>query len=92
MRAQMQSGGYVVALDPLDGSSNIDCNVPVGTIFSIFPRKTPRGTRATMEDALRPVSEMVCAGYITYGPAIMMVISWGQVRCVHAFVVCVCVR
>jgi fructose-1,6-bisphosphatase I len=73
-------GSYVVALDPLDGSSNIDCNVPVGTIFSIFKRKTPLGTRATVDDALQPGRDLVCAGYITYGPAVMLVMSWGHVR------------
>jgi fructose-1,6-bisphosphatase I len=46
-------GKYVVAIDPLDGSSNIDVNVSIGTIFSVYRRKTPTGTRATLEDARR---------------------------------------
>eukprot|EP00698_Gefionella_okellyi_P015135 TRINITY_DN4253_c0_g1_i1.p1 TRINITY_DN4253_c0_g1~~TRINITY_DN4253_c0_g1_i1.p1 ORF type:complete len:356 (+),score=83.00 TRINITY_DN4253_c0_g1_i1:89-1156(+) len=70
-------GKYAVALDPLDGSSNIDCNVPVGTIFSIFRRKTPRGTRAAVGDVLQRGRDMVCGGYITYGPSVMLVLTWG---------------
>jgi len=71
-------GKYVVAMDPCDGSSNIACNVPVGTIFGIWERKTPRNQKATLEDALQPGRKMVCAGYLLYGPSSMLVYTTGQ--------------
>lgn len=70
-------GKYVLLFDPLDGSSNIDVNVPVGTIFSVF-RKITRGTRGEMEDMLQPGRRQVAAGYILYGSSTMMVYTTGQ--------------
>ena len=62
-------GNYIVCMDPLDGSSNIDVNVSIGTIFSIYRRVSPRGTRAVLEDFIQPGSKQVCAGYIKIGRA-----------------------
>jgi len=73
---------YCVAIDPLDGSSNIACNVPVGTIFGIWKRKSEKG-KASLNDVLRPGREMVCAGYVLYGPSSMLVYSTGSG--VHGF-------
>ena len=70
-------GKYVLLFDPLDGSSNIDVNVPVGTIFSVF-RKITRGARGEMEDMLQPGRRQVAAGYILYGSSTMMVYTTGQ--------------
>src|ERR1700712_2077053 len=68
---------YIVAMDPLDGSSNIDVNVSVGTIFSIFRRKSPEGA-ATMEDVLQKGVDQVAAGYIIYGSSTMLVYTTGK--------------
>lgn len=77
------SGKYVVLMDPLDGSSNIDVNVSVGTIFSIYRRVTPVGTPVTLEDFLQPGHKQVAAGYVVYGSSTMLVYTTG---CgVHAF-------
>lgn len=74
---------YVVLMDPLDGSSNIDVNVSVGTIFSIYRRVTPVGTPVTEEDFLQPGNRQVAAGYVVYGSSTMLVYTTG---CgVHAF-------
>lgn len=70
-------GKYVLLFDPLDGSSNIDYNVSVGTIFSVFKRKTPSG-RGTLEDVLQKGSDLVAAGYIVYGSSTMLVYSTGN--------------
>lgn len=70
-------GRYLLAFDPLDGSSNIDVNVSVGSIFSIHRAATP-GADAAVEDFLRPGAEQVCAGYAIYGPATMLVLSVGR--------------
>ncbi len=70
-------GKYVLTFDPLDGSSNIDVNVPVGTIFSVM-RKITRGTRGEMEDMLQPGRRQVAAGYIIYGSSTMLVYTTGQ--------------
>ncbi|UOB18374.1 class 1 fructose-bisphosphatase [Abyssalbus ytuae] len=69
---------YVVLIDPLDGSSNIDVNVSVGTIFSIYRRITPVGTPVTMEDFLQPGINQVAAGYIIYGTSTMLVYTTGD--------------
>lgn len=69
---------YVVLIDPLDGSSNIDVNVSVGTIFSIYRRVTPVGTPVTLEDFLQKGSEQVAAGYIVYGTSTMLVYTTGH--------------
>lgn len=68
---------YVVLMDPLDGSSNIDVNVSVGTIFSIYRRVTPIGTPVTKEDFLQPGNKQVAAGYIIYGTSTMLVYTTG---------------
>ena len=75
-------GKYLLAFDPLDGSSNIDVNVSVGSIFSILRARKP-GTNATAEDFLQPGSEQVCAGYAIYGPTTMIVLTVGTG--VHGF-------
>ena len=69
---------YIVCMDPLDGSSNIDVNVSVGTIFSIYRRKSPIGTPATREDFLQKGTEMVAAGYIIYGSSTVLVYTAGN--------------
>ncbi|MBV6643135.1 MAG: class 1 fructose-bisphosphatase [Cyclobacteriaceae bacterium] len=68
---------YIVAIDPLDGSSNIDVNVSVGTIFSIYRRKSPTGTKVTKSDILQKGSAQVAAGYILYGSSTMFVYTTG---------------
>ena len=68
---------YVVLIDPLDGSSNIDVNVSVGTIFSVYRRVTPIGTPVTLEDFLQPGRKQVAAGYIIYGTSTMLVYTTG---------------
>ena len=70
-------GKYVLLFDPLDGSSNIDVNVPVGTIFSVL-RKTSSGTRGEMSDMLQAGREQVAAGYVIYGSSTMLVYTTGQ--------------
>jgi fructose-1,6-bisphosphatase I len=71
-------GKYVIAIDPLDGSSNIDVNVSIGTIFSIYRRKTKVGTPISEEDILQKGSEQVAAGYILYGSSTMLVYTTGH--------------
>jgi fructose-1,6-bisphosphatase I len=72
------NGKYIVCLDPLDGSSNIDYNVSVGSIFSIYLRKSPRGEKVRNEDFLQEGSKQVAAGYIVYGSSTMLVYSTGN--------------
>ncbi len=69
---------YVICMDPLDGSSNIDVNVSVGTIFSIYRRLSPVGETATEVDFLQPGREQAAAGYIIYGSSTMLVYSTGN--------------
>ena len=69
---------YIVLMDPLDGSSNIDVNVSVGTIFSVFRRITPVGTPVTLEDFLQPGINQVAAGYVIYGTSTMLVYTTGH--------------
>jgi len=64
---------YVVVLDPLDGSSNIDVNISIGTIFGVYRRKTERGSRCSLEDFLQKGENLVAAGYIIYGSSTMLV-------------------
>ena len=73
-----RKGKYIVCMDPLDGSSNIDYNVSVGSIFSIYRRITPRGEKAGNEDFLQEGSKQVAAGYIVYGSSTMLVYSTGN--------------
>jgi len=72
---QWHSGRYVVTVDPLDGSSNIDVNATIGTIFGIFRRRTPEGGPAGLADALRPGHELIAAGYIVYGSGTVLVLA-----------------
>jgi fructose-1,6-bisphosphatase I len=72
---RFHSGKYVVTVDPLDGSSNIDCNATIGTIFGIFRRKTPEGTRATLEDVMRPGTDLVASGYVIYGSGTILILA-----------------
>ncbi len=70
-------GKYVIAIDPLDGSSNIEANVSIGTIFSIYRRITEAGG-GTLEDLLQPGLNLVAAGYIIYGSSTMLVYTTGK--------------
>lgn len=70
-------GKYVVTMDPLDGSSNIDVNVSIGTIFSIY-RRVSTGEKATMDDFMQPGNAQVAAGYIIYGSSTMLVYTTGH--------------
>lgn len=69
---------YIIAIDPLDGSSNIDVNVSIGTIFSIYRRVSPQGGPVQMEDVLQPGKDQVAAGYILYGSSTMFVYTTGN--------------
>jgi len=69
---------YIVLIDPLDGSSNIDVNVSVGTIFSVYRRVTDVGTPVILDDFLQKGSEQVAAGYIIYGTSTMLVYTTGH--------------
>lgn len=69
---------YIVCIDPLDGSSNIEVNVSVGTIFSIYRRKSEVGDSLTSEDLLQSGVEQVAAGYIIYGSSTMLVYTTGK--------------
>lgn len=71
-------GKYVVALDPLDGSGNIDVNVSIGTIFSIYRRISPIGHKATREDFLQEGTKQVAAGYVLYGSSTVLVYTTGR--------------
>jgi fructose-1,6-bisphosphatase I len=75
-------GQYVVAIDPLDGSSNIDVNVSIGTIFSIY-RRTSKSVPATFDDFMQKGTEQVAAGYVIYGSSTMLVYTTGNG--VHGF-------
>ena len=74
--AQYPKGKYLALFDPLDGSSNIDVNLTVGTIFSIL--RCREGVDPVVEDFLRKGSEQVCAGFVLYGPSTMMVLTTGH--------------
>lgn len=74
---KFKTGKYVLMFDPLDGSSNIDVNVPVGTIFAVY-KKITRGPRGEMEDMLQPGRRQVAAGYVIYGSSTMLVYTTGQ--------------
>ncbi|MFY0687028.1 MAG: class 1 fructose-bisphosphatase [Cyclobacteriaceae bacterium] len=73
-----ENSRYVVAIDPLDGSSNIDVNVSIGTIFSIYRRVSPVGGPVLKEDVLQRGTEQVAAGYILYGSSTMLVYTTGR--------------
>jgi fructose-1,6-bisphosphatase I len=76
------TGKYVLLYDPLDGSSNIDANVTIGSIFSIYRRVTPHG-RGSMQDCLQPGYKQIAAGYVIYGSSTMLVYTTGDG--VHGF-------
>jgi fructose-1,6-bisphosphatase I len=80
---QFPTGRYVMVFDPLDGSSNIDFSVSIGTIFSILRRQSPEGEPVTVKDCLQQGRNIVAAGYILYGPSTMLVYSAGNG--VHGF-------
>ncbi|MFO7827373.1 MAG: class 1 fructose-bisphosphatase [Bacteroidales bacterium] len=71
-------GKYIVCMDPLDGSSNIDVNVSIGTIFSIYRRVSPRGEKAQLIDFLQEGNKQIAAGYIIYGSSTMLVYTTGM--------------
>lgn len=73
-----KKGKYVVLFDPLDGSSNIDVNVSIGTIFSIFTRTSKIGESATLEDMMQPGDKQIAAGYVLYGSSTMLVYTTGK--------------
>lgn len=72
---------YCIAFDPLDGSSNIDCNVSTGTIFAIYQRES--STPSGIQDILQPGNKLVAAGYCMYGSSTQLVLTWG--KGVHGF-------
>lgn len=76
-----EQGKYCVAFDPLDGSSNIDCNISVGTIFAVYEKK--EGSLGNLADILRSGNDMVCAGYCVYSSACELVYAFkgGNVQC-----------
>jgi fructose-1,6-bisphosphatase I len=76
-------GKYVILFDPLDGSSNIDANVSVGTIFSIHTRISPEGRPGTLQDLLQPGFKQIGAGYVVYGSSTILVYTTG--KGVHGF-------
>ena len=76
-------GPYVALFDPLDGSSNIDANVSIGTIFAIYKRTSEHGTPGTVEDCLQKGRNIAAAGYVIYGSSCMLVMSVGTG--VHGF-------
>jgi len=82
-KEQNRNAKYVVLIDPLDGSSNIDVNASVGTIFSIYRRLSPVGTPATESDFLQPGNCQIAAGYVIYGSSTMLVYTTG--KGVHGF-------
>jgi len=73
-----QAAPFCVAFDPLDGSSNIDCNVSVGSIFSVYRRSSDPSEPANVADILKPGSEMIAAGYSMFGAATELVITYGS--------------
>lgn len=75
---QSLNAKYVFCMDPLDGSSNIDVNVSIGTIFSVYRRKSERGLPANTEDFLQKGDDMIAAGYVIYGSSTMLVYTTGH--------------
>jgi fructose-1,6-bisphosphatase I len=73
-----KDGDFVVLFDPLDGSSNIDVNVSIGTIFSVYRRVSPVGGPVSLNDMLQPGTEQVLAGYVLYGSSTMLVYTTGN--------------
>jgi len=75
---QYPCGRYVMLFDPLDGSSNVDYSISIGTIFNVMRRTSPEGTPGTVADCLQSGRNIVAAGYILYGPSTMLVYSVGN--------------
>jgi fructose-1,6-bisphosphatase I len=75
---QAQNANYVALFDPLDGSSNIDVNVSIGTIFSIYRRVSHQGSKATLDDMLQAGTQQVAAGYVLYGSSTLLVYTTGN--------------
>lgn len=73
--APFHSGRYVFVMDPLDGSSNIDVNATIGTIFGVFRRKSVEGAPANVDDLLRSGDELLAAGYVIYGSGTLLVLA-----------------
>merc|ERR550532_152574 len=73
-----KAGPFCVAFDPLDGSSNIDCNVSVGSIFSVYRRKSAMAEQATTADIMRPGTDIIVSGYCMYGAATELVLTYGK--------------
>jgi fructose-1,6-bisphosphatase I len=76
--ASFPGGDYILIFDPLDGSSNVDTNVSIGTIFSIYRRKGPEARSVNLTDVLQKGTEQVAAGYFIYGPSTIMVYTTGR--------------
>jgi fructose-1,6-bisphosphatase I len=74
----MPQGDYLLLFDPLDGSSNIEVNVTIGTIFSVLKKNTPASTPVSEQDFLQPGTQQVAAGYCVYGPQTTLVLTLGQ--------------
>jgi len=68
-------GSYVFCMDPLDGSSNIDVNATIGTIFGVFRRKSPEGSKGELGDVLRAGTDLIAAGYVIYGSGTILVLA-----------------
>lgn len=83
--AKFERGPYVLLFDPLDGSSNIDVNVSIGTIFSVHQKLTRDRGPGTLADCLQPGSRQIAAGYVIYGSSTMLVYTTGLDRGVHGF-------
>ncbi|MCP4178150.1 MAG: class 1 fructose-bisphosphatase [bacterium] len=73
-----RNGKYIITMDPLDGSSNIDVNVSIGSIFAIFRRVSPVGHKAKEEDFLQEGTKQIAAGYVIYGSSTMLVYTTGR--------------
>ena len=73
-----ENAEYVIAIDPLDGSSNIDVNVSIGTIFGIYKRLSPKGNAVELKDFLQPGKNQVAAGYVLYSVSTQLVFSTGN--------------
>uniref|UniRef100_A0A7S3W818 Fructose-1,6-bisphosphatase, cytosolic n=1 Tax=Strombidinopsis acuminata TaxID=141414 RepID=A0A7S3W818_9SPIT len=82
---ELAQGPFCVAFDPLDGSSNIDCNVSVGSIFAVYKRSSALGTPATPKDIMKPGTEIVAAGYCMYGAATELVVTYQGIPGVQRF-------
>ncbi len=77
-KTSLPTSKYIIAIDPLDGSSNIDVNVSIGTIFSIYRRLSPVGSPVSEEDVLQPGTNQVASGYVLYGSSTILVYTTGN--------------